>query len=200
MSEIIFLLAVALIVFGPKKMPEIAREIGRFVAEFKRASNEFTSQIQQEINKASVDLPNQQQTGSFTQTFLPAAVTSAISEIDSAKDHLLRTARMAFDAQHSTVPTTVVALDTLELPAADLGPATPAPIDMTKIADPYDPANVIEAAPVVELPPLAPQSTAAPESAPVYTPLDSAEPAGEAVAPSTHESIASEKSSAAQSS
>ncbi len=48
-SETIFLFFLALLVFGPKKLPEIARTVGKYLAEFRRASNEFKSQIEQEI-------------------------------------------------------------------------------------------------------------------------------------------------------
>ena len=48
-SETIFLFFLALIIFGPKKLPEIARQAGKWMAEFRRASNEFKSQIEQEI-------------------------------------------------------------------------------------------------------------------------------------------------------
>ena len=44
-----FLFVLALLVFGPKKLPEIARQIGKAMNEFKRASNEFRSQIESEI-------------------------------------------------------------------------------------------------------------------------------------------------------
>src|SRR6185437_15749729 len=44
---VIFLLA--LILFGPKKLPEIGRQIGKLMAEFRRASNEFKSQIDEEL-------------------------------------------------------------------------------------------------------------------------------------------------------
>ena len=49
--EMIFLFLLALIIFGPKKMPEIGRQIGRALNEFKRASNEFKAQIEAEINQ-----------------------------------------------------------------------------------------------------------------------------------------------------
>jgi sec-independent protein translocase protein TatB len=49
-GETIFLFVLALIVFGPKKLPEIARQVGRYMNEFKRASNEFRAQIEQEIS------------------------------------------------------------------------------------------------------------------------------------------------------
>ncbi len=48
-SETIFLFFLALIIFGPKKLPEIARQAGRLLAELRRASNEFKSQIETEI-------------------------------------------------------------------------------------------------------------------------------------------------------
>jgi Sec-independent protein translocase protein TatA len=53
-SEMIFLFLLVLILFGPKKMPEIARQIARMLNEFRRASNEFRSQIESEVN--SLDL------------------------------------------------------------------------------------------------------------------------------------------------
>ncbi|MGA7568881.1 MAG: twin-arginine translocase TatA/TatE family subunit [Terriglobales bacterium] len=49
-GEMIFLFFLALILFGPKKMPEIGRQVARFLNEFRRASNEFRSQIEAEIN------------------------------------------------------------------------------------------------------------------------------------------------------
>jgi Tat protein translocase TatB subunit len=48
-SEMAFVFVVALIIFGPKKLPEIGRQIGKVLNEFKRASNEFRSQIETEI-------------------------------------------------------------------------------------------------------------------------------------------------------
>jgi len=52
--EMIFLFLLALIIFGPKKMPEIGRQIGKALNEFKRASNEFKAQIEHEINQLEV--------------------------------------------------------------------------------------------------------------------------------------------------
>src|ERR1700677_4654765 len=46
-SILIFILA--LVLFGPKRLPEIGRTIGKLLAEFRRASNEFKFQIQDEI-------------------------------------------------------------------------------------------------------------------------------------------------------
>jgi TatA/E family protein of Tat protein translocase len=48
----------ALILFGPKKLPELARTWGKFMAEFKRASNEFQGQIHDEIRKLEIEEVN----------------------------------------------------------------------------------------------------------------------------------------------
>jgi sec-independent protein translocase protein TatB len=53
-SETVFLFILALVVFGPKKLPEIARQAGKLLAELRRASNEFKSQIETEINHLEV--------------------------------------------------------------------------------------------------------------------------------------------------
>jgi sec-independent protein translocase protein TatB len=55
MSEMIFIFLLALIVFGPRKLPEIGREIGKALAELKRASNEFKSQLENEIEQVNVE-------------------------------------------------------------------------------------------------------------------------------------------------
>jgi len=54
-SETIFLFFLALIIFGPKKLPEIARTVGKYLNEFRRASNEFKAQIEQEIAHLEVE-------------------------------------------------------------------------------------------------------------------------------------------------
>ena len=59
-GEMIFLFFLALILFGPKKMPEIGRQVARFLNEFRRASNEFRSQIESEINSLDSSIPRQQ--------------------------------------------------------------------------------------------------------------------------------------------
>ena len=65
-SETIFLFFLALIIFGPKKLPEIARYIGKALNEFRRASNEFKAQIEQEISNLEVEK---------RQTILPPSPT-----------------------------------------------------------------------------------------------------------------------------
>lgn len=53
--EMIFFALLALVLFGPRKLPQIAREMGRFMAEFKRAGNQFQNQIQEEIRNMELE-------------------------------------------------------------------------------------------------------------------------------------------------
>ncbi|MCK5783638.1 MAG: twin-arginine translocase TatA/TatE family subunit [Desulfobacterales bacterium] len=45
MPEVILILAIALIVIGPKKIPELAKSLGRAISEFKKATNEFKGSL-----------------------------------------------------------------------------------------------------------------------------------------------------------
>jgi sec-independent protein translocase protein TatB len=57
--EMVFLFILALLIFGPKQLPEVGRQIGRFMNEFKRASNEFKAQIESEINALETEVQPQ---------------------------------------------------------------------------------------------------------------------------------------------
>jgi sec-independent protein translocase protein TatB len=54
-TEIVFILILALILFGPRRLPEIARQMGKFMAEFRKASSDFQAQIQDEIRKLELE-------------------------------------------------------------------------------------------------------------------------------------------------
>lgn len=48
-QELMIIFVVALIVFGPKKLPELGRSLGKGMAEFRRASNELRNTLEQEV-------------------------------------------------------------------------------------------------------------------------------------------------------
>jgi Tat protein translocase TatB subunit len=52
MPELLLILALALIVIGPKKLPDIAKALGRGLAEFKRATDEMKSTFHEEVRTA----------------------------------------------------------------------------------------------------------------------------------------------------
>ena len=55
-SEMIFIFVVALLVFGPKKLPELGRSIGKGLAEFRRASAELQGNLEREIQNMEHDV------------------------------------------------------------------------------------------------------------------------------------------------
>ena len=49
MPELIVVFVIALVVFGPRKLPELGRSLGRAIAEFKKATNELQSTLEHQI-------------------------------------------------------------------------------------------------------------------------------------------------------
>lgn len=49
MPELIIIFVIALIIFGPRKLPELGRSLGKSLAEFKKASNELKNTLEEEI-------------------------------------------------------------------------------------------------------------------------------------------------------
>jgi sec-independent protein translocase protein TatB len=52
LGDTAFIFILALILFGPKKLPELARQLGKLMGEFRRASNEFRMQMEDELRQA----------------------------------------------------------------------------------------------------------------------------------------------------
>jgi TatA/E family protein of Tat protein translocase len=51
MPEILMILIIALIVFGPRKLPQVGKSIGQSLAQFRRASEDFKRQWEDEVEK-----------------------------------------------------------------------------------------------------------------------------------------------------
>ena len=73
MPEMLVILVIALIIFGPRKLPELGKSLGKSLAEFKRASNELKSTLEEEIRV-------EEQQKKVAPPPLPAAPTVATSE------------------------------------------------------------------------------------------------------------------------
>jgi sec-independent protein translocase protein TatB len=55
MPDILFILLLALVIFGPKKLPEIARQIAKYMLQFQRMSNDFKRQLESEMLKIEME-------------------------------------------------------------------------------------------------------------------------------------------------
>ena len=55
MPELIFIFALALLILGPKKLPELGKQLGKGLGEFKRASNDLKRSLEEEVEKATRD-------------------------------------------------------------------------------------------------------------------------------------------------
>jgi sec-independent protein translocase protein TatA len=77
MPELIIILVVALIIFGPRKLPELGKSLGRSLNEFKKASTDLQNTLEQEIK-----IEEQKETAAKTKPIEPEA--SEISSPDES--------------------------------------------------------------------------------------------------------------------
>ena len=77
--ELIIILVIALIIFGPRKLPELGRSLGKSIGEFKKASNELRSTLEEEIR---VEEQRERQAPPAASTPAPAA-TETVSRTPS---------------------------------------------------------------------------------------------------------------------
>jgi Tat protein translocase TatB subunit len=67
-GELLLILALALVVLGPEKLPEVAGQIGRTVADFRRQASELTSEFQRGLDTASLERKEQRIAPSTVRT------------------------------------------------------------------------------------------------------------------------------------
>jgi sec-independent protein translocase protein TatA len=75
MPELIIIFVIALIIFGPRKLPELGRSLGKSLAEFKKASNELKSTLEEEIRleetRSSLEASKAAAAATATATTIP---------------------------------------------------------------------------------------------------------------------------------
>jgi sec-independent protein translocase protein TatA len=87
MPELVIIFVIALIIFGPRKLPELGRSLGKSLSEFKRASNELKSTLEEEIR-----LDEQRATLEASKTTAPPAPTPAARPAEVAVPDVDRSA------------------------------------------------------------------------------------------------------------
>ena len=78
-TELLFILAIALIFFGPRKLPQLARSMGKGLAEFRKASDDFKRTWEREVALETVT-PDE-------QTVMNPATTSNEENTDTAEEN-----------------------------------------------------------------------------------------------------------------
>lgn len=87
MPELIIILVIALIIFGPRKLPELGKSLGRSLSEFKKASTDLQNTLEQEIKIEEQKEAETKTKSKFeSTTTFGSEVTSASSEIDNDND------------------------------------------------------------------------------------------------------------------
>ena len=76
--EIFLILVIALIVFGPRKLPEIGKSVGKMLAEFRKASNDFKRTIEEEVEADKLRAMTSPDLGEATAATTAAAVTAGV--------------------------------------------------------------------------------------------------------------------------
>lgn len=111
-SEIIFLSVLALLVFGPRRLPEIARLVGKTMGELRRASNEFRNSLEEEIRNIEY-----QESVKKAQSSLPPA------DAEPAQEHSAETFHSPSTTIEHSVATDPYSMSAPE-PAPDPQPET----------------------------------------------------------------------------
>jgi sec-independent protein translocase protein TatA len=75
MPELIIILVIALIIFGPRKLPELGKSLGRSLNEFKKASTDLQNTLEQEIR-----LEEQKEQAAKTRAAEPPPAATASTE------------------------------------------------------------------------------------------------------------------------
>ena len=74
MPELILIMVLALLLFGPTKLPEIGKQVGKALGEFRRASNDLKRTIEDEMDKATREEPKSAQAAAAETTTTAVAV------------------------------------------------------------------------------------------------------------------------------
>ncbi len=116
-GEMFFIFLLALIIFGPKKLPEIGRQIGKALSDFKRYSNDFKYQLESEVRQWEIEETLRKEKEDLKQSILPEGTIpsdmfnmNSDSQPSTSSD--LKPAPEASPYSEQTVPSTTPSKET----------------------------------------------------------------------------------------
>ena len=68
LPEVTVILVLALLIFGPKKLPELGKQLGKTLQSLKNASNEFQNELNKAVNEPESIKPNNIDTGNESES------------------------------------------------------------------------------------------------------------------------------------
>jgi sec-independent protein translocase protein TatB len=181
MADTLILMVMALVVFGPRRLPQIGRQIGKLMYEFRKASNDFKFQMEEELRNAEEADRRKKEEERLRALALAApalapieaSIAAGTTEPVSARMDATATGTSALDmlnpaANYDNGP--VASTQAASAPAADTAPTImPPSIGETVAAargwsQKYEQARLAEASKAVAAPAAAISETSAPES------------------------------------
>ena len=138
-ADSIFLFILALLLFGPKRLPVLARELGKWVGEFRRASNEFKMQMEDEL-RASEQADRQKQIAAMEAA---APVPPKLEDAEPEHPHMRHQAPAAAES----------APERSIMPPASVQPAIAVAEERTETADGVRPLPIAVSGSIEMMPP-----------------------------------------------
>ena len=142
MADSLILMVMALVVFGPRRLPQIGRQIGKLMYEFRKASNDFKFQMEEEL-RSSEDADRRTKEEERVRALSAATPTAIISATEAMAPLVAETQAQPIEAQQ-TIEATV--------PPAEMEPPSPDDGVYPAMTDPTVTALAGEASGPTELP------------------------------------------------
>jgi Tat protein translocase TatB subunit len=96
--ELLFILVVALIFFGPRKLPQLARSVGKGLAEFRKASDDFKRTWEREVAMESARLESQDEQIAAPDAFVEPQAPDEPIEVGTPEETVARQTTPAEDS------------------------------------------------------------------------------------------------------